>query len=410
MAVVLRSRWVVPVTSAPIENGAVVVEGEQITQVGPWEDIRENRSETVVDLGERILLPGLVNAHCHLDFTMMRHAISPQRTFTEWIQRINALKRSLEDDEYLAAIFRGFSELRKWGTTTVANIESFPELLLHMPPPLIRTWWFFEMIDIRHRNPTEEMVAGALGFFTSRTGWIGGSGISPHSPYTASPAMFELSGRVAEELDMPVTTHVAESREEWEMFRNNRGELHSFMQKLGRGMQDCAMQRSPLAHLAASAQVTGRWLLAHMNELDASDLEWLAQRPYAARPSVVHCPGSHRYFQHSPFPFAALTAAGVNVCLGTDSLASTESLSLFDEMREFARNHPSTSPEAILALATTNGARALGLPVGRVAPGALADLIALPFSGQAPDLYEGILTFRQPVDWMMVNGQLLPEI
>src|SRR5687767_14551291 len=178
MGVVLRSRCVLPVSSPPIENGAVVVEGEHIKAVGPWLELRAAHGENVIDLGDRILMPGLVNAHCHLDYTMMRRVIGPQRTFTDWIQRINALKRTLDDDDYLAGIARGFAELRKWGTTTVANIESFPELLLLIPAPPIRAWWFCEMIDIRSREPSEEMVAGALGFFTSREGWIGGFGIS----------------------------------------------------------------------------------------------------------------------------------------------------------------------------------------------------------------------------------------
>jgi aminodeoxyfutalosine deaminase len=408
MALILRSRGVLPISSPPIENGAVVIEGDKITALGPWNDLRETPGE-VVDLGEQVLMPGLVNAHCHLDFTMMRHAILPQRSFTEWIRRINAIKRSLDDDDYLAGIERGFGELRKWGTTTVANIESFPELLLRMPPPPIRAWWFFEMIDVRHRETSEETVAGALAFFTPREGWIGGFGLSPHAPYTASASLFELAGKTAEQLRMPVTTHIAESREEWDMFRHARGELHDFMLKLGRWMHDCRHARTPFGHVAASTALTDRWLLAHMNELDESDFQWLAQRPAALRPSVVHCPGSHRYFQHARFPLEQLVKAGVNVCLGTDSLASTESLSLFNEMRLLADSHPSFRAEEILTMATANGARALGIEAGKVEPGALADLIALPIAADARRVHDGILEYSEPVTWMMINGQRLPE-
>jgi cytosine/adenosine deaminase-related metal-dependent hydrolase len=409
MAVILRSRCVVPVSSAPIENGAVVVEGERIAAVGKWEDLRATHAGEVIDLGERLLMPGLINAHCHLDYTMMRWAISRQRSFTEWIRRINALKRSLSDDEYLTAIVRGFAQLRKWGTTTVANIESFPELLVRMPPPPIRTWWFCEMIDIRHRNASEEAVAGALAFFTPREGWIGGFGLSPHAPYTASASLYELVGKAAEELRMPVTTHVAESREEWDMFRHGRGELHDFMATLGRWMHDCRHGRTPLAHLAVNTQITDRWLLAHMNELDEDDFAWLARRPSADRPSIVHCPGSHQYFGHAPFPLARLRDAGVNICLGTDSLASTDTLSLFDEMRKLAQNQPQLRADEIVAMATANGAQALGIAAGRLQAGALADLIALPFSGEGNRVHEAILAHHEPVTWMMVNGQVPSE-
>jgi cytosine/adenosine deaminase-related metal-dependent hydrolase len=385
------------------------VEGNAIAAVGPWDELRAREGE-VFELGESVLMPGLVNAHCHLDFTMMRRAISPQRSFTAWIRRINALKRSLSDDDYLAAIATGFTELRKWGTTTVANIESFPELLLRMPPPPIRAWWFFEMIDVRHRETSEDTMAGALSFFAEREGWIGGFGLSPHAPYTASASLFELTSKAAEDLHMPVTTHVAESREEWEMFRHGRGELHDFMLKLGRWMHDCQHERTPLAHLASSAALTDRWLLAHMNELDEGDFAWLERRPKAARPSVVHCPGSHRYFRHAPFPLARLLEAGVNVCLGTDSLASTDSLSMFDEMRQLARRHPWLHAEEILRMATINGAKAMGLAAGKIEPGALADLITVPYAGDPTGVYEAVLAHAKPVAWMMVNGQQLPEI
>lgn len=410
MNTILRARRVLPISAAPIENGAVVLRGDRIVALGPWEEIQRQHAGSVVDLGEQVLLPGFVNAHCHLDYTMMRRAIGPQRSFTEWIRRINALKRSLSEDDYLAAVERGFAELRKWGTTTVANIESFPEILLRMKAPPIRAWWFLEMIDIRHRETSEEVVAGTLAFFTERDGWLGGFGLSPHAPYTASGSLFELAGTAAEKLGMPVTTHVGESREEWDMFRHGRGELHDFMLKLGRWMHDCQQGRTPLGHLAATANVSGRWLLAHMNELDDSDFEWLSRRPRPARPSVVHCPGSHRYFRHAPFPLARLLEAGVNVCLGSDSLASTDSLSMFEEMRQIARLHPWLNAEEILQMATRNGGRALGAPIGKIEADAFADLIALPYSGPPGGVHDFILEYREPIAWCMVNGQLPAEI
>ena len=144
---ILRARTVIPISHAPIEDGAVVVSGNRITAVGPFTEIRAAHSGEVTDLGERVLLPGLVNAHCHLDYSMLRRSIQPQRSFTEWILRINALKRSLGPDDYHAAIARGFSELQLWGTTTVANIESFPELLNDMPETHNKTNMYLQKID-----------------------------------------------------------------------------------------------------------------------------------------------------------------------------------------------------------------------------------------------------------------------
>jgi aminodeoxyfutalosine deaminase len=381
----------------------VVISGNQIEAVGPFREIAAQYGGEVTDLGEQVLMPGLVNAHCHLDYTMMRHAIQPQRTFADWIRRINALKRSLADEDYIKAIQHGLDEARKWGTTAMANIEAFPELILHLPTPPIRVWWFLEMIDIRHRETSEETVAGALAFFHEREDWLGGFGLSPHAPYTASSSLFELAGQAAEKLGMPITTHVAESREEMEMFQHARGELYDFMLKLGRWMYDCHQQRTPLGHVLHSARVNRTWILAHMNELEPADLARLAAMPADRRPSVVHCPGSHRYFRHRPFPLAQLKEAGVNVCLGTDSLASTESLSMFDEMRIFSRRSAWVPPEEVVRMAL-NGAQALNIPAGELRPGAWADMIAFPYEGNVAGVYPHVIAHREPIAWLMVNG------
>jgi cytosine/adenosine deaminase-related metal-dependent hydrolase len=407
MAQLLRARHVLPISAPPIEDGAVLVSGHRITAVGRFSELNGRHDAEVIDLGESTLLPGLVNAHCHLDYTMMRRSISPQRSFTEWIRRINALKRSLGSEDYAAAILRGLEELRAYGTTAVANIESFPEVLQTLSRPPIRVWWFLEMIDVRHRATSEETIAGALAFFDSRPDWPGGFGLSPHAPYTASGSLYELTAKAANAAGMPVTTHVAESREEWEMFRHARGELYDFMLKLGRWMFDCQPGRTPFGHVMAHAQPGPTWILAHMNELDESDFAALLALPPVERPSVVHCPGSHRYFRHAPFPLRRLLDCGINVCLGTDSLASTLTLSMFDEMRILSRREPDVAPAEFLKMATLNGARALGFTGGRIEAGALADLIALPIAASEHALHEAVLEYRNPVPWMMLDGKIL---
>lgn len=401
----IRARTVLTMDGPPLDDGAVVIEGGRIVAVGKWSAERRAVASRVDDLGEVILLPGLINAHCHLDYTMLRKAITPPRSFTDWVRRINALKRSLADEDYLAAIAAGFEELARWGTTTVCNIESFPELMPRLPAPPIRTWWFYEMIDLRPRDPTEELVAGALQFFEKRREWLGGYGLSPHASYTASPELYDLAGTCAREFHMPVTTHLAESREEYRMFHDAEGPLHDFVAGLGRPMDDCG-HGSPFATLLGRGSIGPGWLLAHMNELDAGDLDLLARQPHRGDFHVVHCPQSHSYFAHSPFPLAALRAAGVNLCLGTDSLASAEELSLFAELRALLAASPWLAPEEALRMATVNPARALGQAgrLGRIVPGACADLIAVP--GAAGEAYEAVMENRTPIDWMMIDGEI----
>ncbi len=220
---IIRARTVVTMDGPPIENGAVAVEDNRIVAVGTVPDLHWVTDGPIIDLGEQTLMPGLINAHCHLDYTMMRGAISPPKSFSAWVQRINALKRSLDSSDYLGAIQRGFAKLRKWGTTSVCNIEAFPELMVHLGPSPLRTWWFYEMIDIRHRITTDDVVAGALAFFQHRANSLDTFGLSPHAPYTASLDLYQLANACASSFTMPLTTHLAESAEEFAMFRNAAG-------------------------------------------------------------------------------------------------------------------------------------------------------------------------------------------
>ncbi len=397
----LKARIVLPVSSPPIENGVVGLEAGRIVKVGRAEDFPAGEVE---DLGDVILMPGLINAHCHLDYTVMRGAILQQKNFPRWVRRINELKRTLTDDDYLKSIGDGFAELRRWGTTSVFNIESFPELMVRLPPPPIRTWWFYELMDIRNRLHTGDVVAGALTFFEERPDWLGGFGLSPHAPYTASAGLYELAKFCCEKYAMPWTTHLAETEEEFLMFVAGTGPLHEFLQSLGRAMDDTG-GITPVARLLRDGNVPRGGLLAHMNWLAESDYELLAARQEDL--SVVHCPKCHAYFGRPPFQLERLRQAGLSVCLGTDSLASNTSLNLFSEMRELRDGHPFLSPAEILDMVTRNPARAIGMPgnLGELVPGALADLIALPYEGNSANVLEAVVENATAVEWMMVQGQ-----
>jgi cytosine/adenosine deaminase-related metal-dependent hydrolase len=404
---ILKARMLVSMAGPPIEHGAVAIQGNRIVAIGSMPDLAWAMDGPVIDLGEVALLPGLINAHCHLDYTMMRRAIDRPRSFTAWVQRINALKRSLDNDDYLAAIRRGFAELKKWGTTAVCNIEAFPELMLKLPPSPIRTWWFYEMLDIRHRVTTEDVVAGALSFFQHRGHSLDYFGLSPHAPYTASVSLYQLANSCAQAFTMPLTTHVAESGEEFAMFRHGGGPLYDFMKSIERPMQDCGRE-TPFGLLWRSGAIDARWLLAHMNELDEEDFQIFAALPRGGGPGIVHCPGSHRYFGHSPFQYRRLHEMGVNICVATDSLASTDSLSLLGELRRLRESQPWLTGEQLLRTVTVHPARALQRrgQIGQIVPGAFADLIAVPLSRSVADVHEEVVAFDQPVPWMMIDGQL----
>ena len=430
----------------PVVDGAVVVRGEFVEAAGAWEEVRGRLTgEAVEDLGEVTVTPGLVNAHCHLDYSTMRHAILPPAGFAEWVGRINALKRTLDQEDYLAAIAKGFREFARWGTTTVLNIEAFPELMWKMPAPPLRTWWFYELIDVRRVIPTEELVAGALLFFQQaarersknqepsfkedpRTKdqdskrespgewmaeeWLGGTGLSPHAPYTASREMYRLARDVARQTGMPWTTHLGESADERAMFVEGRGPLFEFLKGIGRGMEDCGHGRSALAQLTEAGCVGPECIAVHLNDWEAEDFALVEPGGALEGMTVVHCPLSHRYFRHAAFPWERLQTAGVNLCVGTDSPASDGSFSLLEETRTAAAMFPGVEAEEWLRTITLHPARALGLAgkLGCIRSGAWADLAAWPCGegtgGSGGNIYAEIVACRAPTVWRMINGRV----
>ncbi|CAN5488135.1 amidohydrolase family protein [soil metagenome] len=402
-----RARTVITMDGAPIENGAVAVEGDRIIDVGRHEELKARRRGALTDLGEVVLLPGLINAHCHLDFTSLRGLIHRQRSFADWILQINGLRRDLSDEDFLTSIARGFAEARRWGTTTIANIESMPALLGTMPQPPLRTWWFAELIDVRPRSSAEEMVENSLSFLKNKRTWKGGFGLSPHAPYTASPKLTRLAAAAARQHGLQLTMHLAESAEEMEMFRDGRGGLFDLLQSLGRPMEDCGKGKTPLAVMLDRDVIDERWIVVHLNELAEEDFARLEEGP---RFQIALCPRSSRYFAHRPFALQKLRDLGFNICLGTDSLASNSSLSLFAEMQTVRALHPALRPEQILEMATTNAARALGQEgsLGRIRAGFLADLIALPIENPGSNLFSEIIGWNETVPWLLVAGAPVP--
>ncbi|MGO8701942.1 MAG: amidohydrolase family protein [Limisphaerales bacterium] len=408
----LRARIVLPVSKPPLEDGAVLISANRVTAVGPWRDLRPRETATPVDLGDVILLPGLVNAHCHLDYTDMT-GLPPQKQFPDWIKGLLALKAASSYTDYAAAWLRGAKMLAATGTTTVADIEAVPELLPEVwsSTPL-RVFSFLEMTGVKSRRHPEEILHEAAAkrrSLSSRRGFVG---FSPHALYSTTPALLQRTAALARRRGWRLTTHVAESIDEFEMYRHRRGPMFDWLSKQ-REMSDCGLG-TPLEQVARCGLLGPNFIAVHANYLEPRDVAALA----ASHSSVVHCPRSHAYFRHQPFPFRELSAAGVNVCLGTDSLASVKTtarampeLNMLAETRAFALAHPEVAPSEVLRMATQAGAKALGWQdrVGGLFPHALADMITLPFSGKREEAAAAVVHRAGPVSASMIDGQwILP--
>jgi cytosine/adenosine deaminase-related metal-dependent hydrolase len=406
---ILRARTLLPVSQPPIENGAVVVSGNRIRAVGSWPDLRPHANEKILDLGEVILLPGLINAHCHLDYTDMAGMLPPPKTFTDWIPLIMAARSGWGYSDYAHSWLNGARMLMRTGTTTVADIETVPDLLPEVwdATPL-RVFSFLEMTGIRARRDPAEVLHETVEKMDSISHPRCSASLSPHAPYSTVPALLELSAGIARERGRRLCVHVAESAQEFEMFMRARGQMFDWLRRNERDLSDCGLG-SPVQHLARHQTLGENLLAIHVNCLARGDAALLGEH----RVHVVHCPRSHDYFRHPPFLRKRLASAGVNLCLGTDSLATVRKtrkqnpeLSMFDEMRELAANDPEFPPAEILRMATVNGARALGRAgqIGELSKNALADLIAIPAGTKTSHVCEAVLAHAGPVSASMIDG------
>ena len=414
---ILRSRAVLPICRPAIEDGAVAFSEGRILTVGRWKDVQKKFSGNVCDLGDTVMLPGLINAHCHLDYTDMAGLFPPRKSFCDWIKLITTEKSHWSFSDYAKSWINGAKQLLHSGTTTVADIEAVPELLPDVwnATPL-RVLSLLEMTGVKSRRKPELILRDALDVLDALPDNQSSGGLSPHAPYSTTPDLLRMAAGVACKQKLRVATHVAESATEFEMFWNASGELHDWLAKNNRDMSDCGGV-SPVQLLARHNALGPHLLAIHVNYLARGDARLLAQK----QTSVVHCPRSHDFFSHAAFPFATLQRAGVNICLGTDSLATvrkkprqTIELSMFDEMRAFAAKHEGVSPEMILKMATVNGARAIGMQgkLGELKRGAIADIIALPFTGNVGELASAVIQHKGGVAASLIGGEwaILPSL
>ncbi|MCU0787994.1 MAG: amidohydrolase family protein [Verrucomicrobia bacterium] len=406
----LRARAALPVTAPPLRDAAILLRGHRIEAVGAWRNLARGYTGRRLDLGEVLVLPGLINAHCHLDYTGMAGLFPPPRQFTDWIKQITVTKQTWSDEEFRQSWFSGARMLLRTGTTTVGDIEAVPALLpdVWRATPL-RVFSFLEMTGIRSRRNPQSILQEALGRIRTLPEGRCRAWLSPHSPYATKPELLRQSAEASRQRGWAMATHVGESAAEHQMFTRRRGEMFEWLKRNERDMSDCG-NVSAVQHLNRQNALGPHLLAVHVNYLARGDCALLA----GTGTHVVHCPHSHSYFRHRAFPYRTLSRSGVNVCLGTDSLASTfqprdqpATLSLFSEMREFAARHPKVGPANILRLATVNGARALGRAgkLGELAAGAEADLIAIPFTGGSRAAARAAVTFDGPVLASMIGGR-----
>lgn len=403
---VVSADWVLPISSGPIQDGAVLLEGEIIQEVGPRQVLQSKYAEIPHrHFSSAVLLPGFVNAHTHTVYTALRGKIAANY-FASWLKQMVQVARENQIGlrEMAASCRQGIEEGLRSGVTTFADIGPSETALEAMVEKGVRGIFYLEVFSFAEKN--EKNLARRT---LSRIEKIQKSlpprlkmGVSPHSPYTASPKFLrELSAACAAK-KIPFTLHLAESPDEKTFFQKGDGPLAQIFPGRENLIPRAA---SSVKYLEDLGVLSPPLLAAHCVDVDTDDRQLLAQRGVR----IASCPTSNARLQVGAAPLPEFLQAGIPVGLGTDSAASSDTQSFFATLRDAVRLTGCT-PEQALEIATLGGARALGLDsqIGSLAPGKLADLIVI----HLPDLDDPInslITHGSPerIELVMIGGSVI---
>lgn len=368
----LRARWIFPVGDPPIPEGVIAIEEGVIAHLG------SDPEPDALDLGNVAIIPGLVNAHTHLEFSDLDDPLGPPVPFADWIRSVIAWRRN--NSQTGPAIRHGLDEVRRSGTTLLGEIAT--QTASGELPEGAAAVLFREVLGLDESAIKRHMSLLAEHFAACDARRLC-AGISPHAPYSVPPELLRWTIDLAIDNHAPVAMHLAETREELQLLKDGNGPLVELFRRMGIWREGTIPAGTTLGDYLAMLAEAPRALIIHGNYLTSAQMDFIAAQPHM---SVVYCPRTHAYFGHEPHPWRELMARGINVALGTDSRASNPDLNLWNEVLFLRQGFPDVPAALLLKLATRGGAIALGCAesAGRLQSGRPADLavVSLP---ETPD-------------------------
>lgn len=416
----LKARYVFPVEGPPIADGRVVIEGGRIRACEPAPQGRND-----LDLGNVAILPGFVNAHTHLELTSLSESVPAQaggRSPTvgggrgpvdqiTWLAEVIQQRRNRPPDTAAPVIEENLQKVISSGTTMLADTTTAGASWASIADAEVRALVFSEVLGLR-RDRGLQTLHEAWSWLETVTDAdevraCARPGLSPHAPYSTAGWVYHRAAQSR----LPLSTHLAELPDELMLLQTGGGRLREFLEELGAWDDEWEpIGASPAEYIRQGELRQSDWLVAHGTYLDPSDFWQL--RPEAApddqRVAIAYCPRTHAYFGHAPHPYRKLLERGIIVCLGTDSLASSPTLSILDEMRFLHQQDGSLSGRLLLTMATLFGAWALRADrvAGSLKPGKSADLAILQLPDrEAADPHDLILESELPVVATVFEGR-----
>jgi len=389
--------------------GAVALADGAIRAVGPAPDLLDRHAGAERwDFPGRVIIPGLVNAHTHLCLTDLAGEAPYEGDFAAWLQAVLSATAEWDPPQHEASLQAGIQASLRAGTAVVGDVvNEWRAISAYAEQPLGGVVF----LQVTGFNPTVVPVwlghlARVFNGRVERQAPQVSLGICPHAPYSTAAELYRETFRFALEHDALLMTHLAETPEEEEFLHTGQGFYRRLLEERGTWVPTWVPPGvSPTQYLRQNGVLSDRFVYAHYNYPSDADIGLMAE----AGANVVYCPRSHAFFGHAPHPLDRLLARGVNVALGTDSLASNDSLCVLDEMKLVRGLYPDLPAQVVFRLGTSYGARMLRVSeqYGTLEPGRRASFNVVRPAGRptAERAVEQILEPEAEVEAVVAWGE-----
>ena len=336
-----RAGWIVVDPFTIIENGHLEIENGLIKGVH-----KGAPKEKSIDHGPGVLMPPLVNAHLHLELSALKGALPFDRGFKFWVKMLLEKREALGDEKLIKAAQKAVKDLFNSGNLYVGDISTLGIIKPIIQDSALNGICFHEFLG-----------SDIQPFFIQKNDAVSCS-VAGHAPHTSSPQLLKALKRQSKLYGLPFSIHVAESDDESEFINDKKGEWANFLTSRGIDWSSWDIgSKTPVAYIADLGLLDPLTIAVHVLNVNNKDVEMLAR----SKAKVCVCPRSNQNL-HGKLPdIDQMIKKGIQPCLGTDSLASCDSLNIFDEMVFVGNHYPKLDPETIFAMGTINGARALGI-------------------------------------------------
>jgi aminodeoxyfutalosine deaminase len=398
--------WVLPISEPPIRDGWIAVDRGRVAALGRPGPVGRGYD---VDLGNVAILPGLVNAHTHLELSYLHDAVAPASDFVTWIRRVMQARRERPDPhapEIMQAIDRAIAQAAASGTAIVGDISNTLVTFAPLARSALAAVVFYELIRFNAPDAAAFVAAAREQIDDLVPTERVRASLAAHAPYSVAPLVFRaIRAAVDRDAFTPCSVHLAESVEECEFIRSGRGPWRALLQEVGAWDPSwIAPGGTPVQFLDEAGFLAPNILAVHGVQMTPRDLERLKAKGV----TLVTCPRSNGHTGAGAPPIADFYASGVRVAVGTDSLASAADLNVFAELATMRALAPEVPAAALLDSATRQGAQALGFDAdyGTIEPGKAARLAIVSLPPRVADVEEYLVSGvdSEQVHWLKADG------